>query len=86
MVDRWNEIVKDDDIVYYLGDFTLGNIHTFDKFYNRLKGYIYFIKGNHDKRWWYDFGKEESQDRRLGELYLLKLKIPIVLCHYAMRT
>jgi calcineurin-like phosphoesterase family protein len=49
MIERWNEEVKDTDVVFYLGDL------SFDRDFGRtqaiakqLKGKIHFILGNHD--------------------------------------
>lgn len=51
IVDRWNSVVRDDDIVYHLGDFAfrLGERqdHLFWLF-SRLRGRKYLIIGNHD--------------------------------------
>lgn len=51
IVERHNKLVKEDDIVYCLGDcFFLrdGNADNSIKLINRLKGDIYLIRGNHD--------------------------------------
>lgn len=45
MVDRWNSTVKDEDIVYHLGDVYFDNGHTV---LPRLKGRKRLILGNHD--------------------------------------
>lgn len=49
IIERWNENVKDTDVVFYLGDL------SFDRDFGRtqaiakqLKGKIHFILGNHD--------------------------------------
>ncbi len=54
LVDRWNELVKPDDIVYHLGDFAMGAVSD-PVFYNtilgqikQLNGMILWIRGNHD--------------------------------------
>lgn len=46
LVRRWNERVKDEDIIFHVGDF------GFDKgyrWYPKLNGQKYMLKGNHDK-------------------------------------
>ena len=48
IIDNWNEIVKDDDIVYHLGDFALGKKEYINDIVSKLKGKIYLIRGNHD--------------------------------------
>jgi calcineurin-like phosphoesterase family protein len=49
LIKNWNSIIKDDDIVYYLGDLSMGNKNVTNWFINSLKGKIHFILGNHDK-------------------------------------
>ena len=46
IINRWNSRVKEDDTVFFLGDFSLGNPK---KYLERLNGNIVWIKGNHDK-------------------------------------
>jgi calcineurin-like phosphoesterase family protein len=45
MVERWNKVVTDSDIVYHLGDVYFGDGH---KHLSRLKGRKRLILGNHD--------------------------------------
>lgn len=63
MIKTWNSIIKDDDEVYYLGDFSFGSKKRIGFFINQLKGKIYFIKGNHDYsrnlNWLQSIGKIE---------------------------
>lgn len=55
IIRNWNERVKKEDTVFFLGDFCLkksteapeGN--TFDHYRSQLNGNIIFIAGNHDK-------------------------------------
>jgi calcineurin-like phosphoesterase family protein len=53
MIDKWNEVVNEDDEVYYLGDFMYKmNPNTFvTNVLNNLNGKIYLIIGNHDRRY-----------------------------------
>ena len=46
MIDRWNSVVKQNDIVYHLGDFAFGK-HTI-AIADRLRGKKRLIMGNHD--------------------------------------
>lgn len=48
IVDNWNSKVKDNDIVYVLGDLMLGNNEKGKKFLTQLKGDLHIILGNHD--------------------------------------
>ncbi|MFQ6238209.1 hypothetical protein [Sinorhizobium meliloti] len=51
IVSRWNSVVRDDDIVYHLGDFAfhLGlNSERIRGLFFRLKGRKHLVIGNHD--------------------------------------
>lgn len=49
MIDRWNEVVGDEDTVYILGDFSRHNEQKTFEILNSLAGRKVLIKGNHDK-------------------------------------
>ena len=95
MVERWNNIVTDDDIVYHLGDFTPKNLSHLTKWANELNGKIMILPGNIDRLWLQDFVPNEKvgvivipplislafeQLGRVGQPQV------IVLCHYSMRV
>lgn len=46
LINNWNDLIKPEDNVYFLGDFCFGKP---EKFLSRLNGHITFIKGNHDR-------------------------------------
>lgn len=48
IIERWNEVVKWDDIVYHLGDFIMGDLDTGIKLIKQLNGKIRLATGNHD--------------------------------------
>ena len=48
VMDRWNELVDEDDDVYVLGDLMLGDNEAGIKMIKQLKGKIHVILGNHD--------------------------------------
>ena len=48
MIERWNAVVKPDDIVYHLGDFSLSTVSAAHGICCRLNGTKYLIRGNHD--------------------------------------
>lgn len=48
MIENHNNIVKDNDKVYFLGDVSISNVTKFDSIMSRLKGEKVLIKGNHD--------------------------------------
>lgn len=66
LIKRWNAIVKKDDIVYHLGDFSFYMTkEKVSSIVRRLNGTIYLIKGNHDKKpnqWYRDCGFKEVYD------------------------
>lgn len=47
LIDNWNKVVKEEDIVYHLGDFTIDS-DNLRELVNKLNGKIYLIRGNHD--------------------------------------
>jgi calcineurin-like phosphoesterase family protein len=49
LIENWNSVVQDEDIVFYLGDFAFKDRGEDVWFRKQLNGKIYFIMGNHDK-------------------------------------
>ena len=49
----WNTYIAPEDVVYYLGDFTLGNSKSAEYYFQRLNGTIFVLgnKWHHDSRW-----------------------------------
>jgi len=50
MIERWNHIVSEEDIVFHLGDFALGNTTEIKIIRRRLNGTIFLLLGNHDRK------------------------------------
>jgi|TARA_R110000851_G_scaffold139771_1_gene276967 calcineurin-like phosphoesterase family protein len=48
MIERWNSVVKQGDIVYHLGDVLIGDKEWFKKNWPRLNGSKRLTVGNHD--------------------------------------
>ena len=48
LIDYWNETVRNDDIVWFLGDFVLGGRNLLNDYASKLKGRKRIILGNHD--------------------------------------
>lgn len=48
MIDRFNSIVKNEDTVYIVGDFCLGNLERVTEYLSKLNGVKHLIRGNHD--------------------------------------
>jgi calcineurin-like phosphoesterase family protein len=81
IISNWNSVVKDEDTVYHLGDFSFkGRSPSFYR--RRLKGTVYLVWGNHDRK--SQYGRDF-----LGQTPLTTLNfdgISVTLCHFAMRV
>ena len=91
LIDAWNKHVKKDDLVYYLGDFTLGGKSDAERYFLRLNGAIRVLEypWHHDKRWlqgqlYYSRKHEVVLDRAIVALEheLPDFDIPVILCHF----
>ena len=49
LINLWNETIKKDDVVYFLGDFSWYNKEDTEKLLGKLNGKKFLIRGNHDK-------------------------------------
>ncbi len=49
LVRRWNSAVKEDDVVFHLGDFSFGKLAQVKRVVAQLNGYKILILGNHDR-------------------------------------
>lgn len=47
-IEKWNSVVKPDDVVLYNGDFSDDSVLKVNEYVKRLNGQIHLIKGNHD--------------------------------------
>jgi len=83
---NWNSVVKDNDVVFYLGDLCFSKPELARDFLFALNGKIHYIMGNHDKyKDISSYGRFES----ISDLVDLKISgndikenINFVLCHY----
>lgn len=50
MVNNWNSVVTDDDVVIHAGDVMFGDKKKCGPFINQLKGQKILISGNHDPK------------------------------------
>ena len=49
IINRWNEVVADTDVVYVVGDFVWPQAQdSLSRYRERLRGYIYLVPGDHD--------------------------------------
>lgn len=79
LVENFNSLVKQNDIVYHIGDFCLGPPWAASDIYHRLNGTIHLIKGNHDRLKNYKGLFYSVQDVLMLEIG----KVSIWLSHYA---
>lgn len=82
MIDKWNKIVTDDDLVYILGDFSFGSSRQTNDLLKNLKGKKILIVGNHDH---FLESKHFDKSLFLEITYCKKINIDntnIYLCHY----
>lgn len=74
LIKRWNAVVRKEDKVYILGDFSLGR-EAVEKITPKLNGIKYLIKGNHDTRpnqFYRDCGFKEVYDHPIiVDFYIL---------------
>lgn len=50
LIERWNEVVRPNDLVYHLGDVAFAKPAEVRSVLRRLNGRIVLVAGNHDKR------------------------------------
>lgn len=84
LIDNWNSVVGEEDVVFYLGDFcfwkNFRETNTPSSDYRKLlNGYIIFIRGNHDR--FVDFSVFEEVYNELIVQDLDSNNL-IYLCHY----
>lgn len=91
LIDNWNSVVGEDDIVFHLGDFALEGPKRTHEILNQLKGRIHLVKGNHEKS---VLKKEYTRDRFESISDILEIRVmddeldyenaDIIMCHYPM--
>ncbi len=80
IIEKWNEVVSEDDIVYHLGDVGFGSLEEITALCNRLNGKKYLIMGNHD----YRYGKLFFEKAGFEDVEKKEMKIGnIILTHHA---
>ena len=80
MIERWNSVVKQGDIVYHLGDVVMGDTEWFKKNWPRLNGSKRLIVGNHDDVTFLASGgffKKVSMWRMFPEFGLMFSHVPL---------
>jgi len=49
LIDNWNSVIKEDDLCFILGDFSMWGKQSWDNLLSRMIGRKILILGNHDK-------------------------------------
>jgi calcineurin-like phosphoesterase family protein len=93
LIKNHNQLVKDTDWTFHIGDFLFGTGEDFAKVVTKLNGYHGFLDGSHDRGLKEYFLSETLQEAHpINAILLPKLfefkynKHKIVLCHYALKT
>lgn len=85
-----NERVKEDDVLYHLGDFAFGSFERVQEYRSRIRcKNVTLVYGNHDKCNRTNYEQSGLFARCADYLYLPNLygnETDFVLCHYAFRT
>ena len=84
LINNWNNVVSDGDIVYILGDLVFRSEKSASHYIDRLKGIKHLILGNHDHKW---IKNCNLQKHFASVSYYLEIKDGerrIALCHYPM--
>jgi len=89
IIERWNSIVKPNDIVYHLGDTMLNDNEKGIECFKRLNGQIFLIFGNHDSEARRNLLFSECRNKMLGGWYAYQIKyskMTIYMSHYPTLT
>ena len=84
MIERWNETVCDDDVVYIVGDFCYRSGRSAAWYLSQLKGHKHLVVGNHD---WLTLKDTKAMSMFASVNNLLEVddgERHAVLCHYPM--
>lgn len=88
MIDAWNSVVRDTDIVWHLGDFSFADEKRTKVIFDQLNGRKRLILGNHDIHHDGSLRKSISQlawDRPPVQMADIRVDGErVILCHYAM--
>lgn len=88
LINNYNNLIKENDEVYFIGDFALCNTKLATNILERLKGKKFLLRGNHDKILTKNIPIGLSkQIEWVKDYYELEIKKTFfVLFHYAMKT
>jgi calcineurin-like phosphoesterase family protein len=84
LIERWNNRVKPNDIIYHLGDVAWGS-NGIIQYVPKLNGQIILIKGNHDRIHHDNAGLFKEVHPGFLNIKVSNHEL-IVLCHFSMRV
>lgn len=85
IIENWNKVVNNDDLVYILGDFSWYKGEETNNILKQLKGKKILIIGNHDKNFLNDKKFDKALFQEIVNYKEIKRnKIKIIMCHYPM--
>jgi calcineurin-like phosphoesterase family protein len=82
LVERWNSVVTQKDVVYFAGDFSFARAEETERYFKALRGVKHLIVGNHDG----------NATKRLPWASVSDIKevsvdgVKFVICHYPMEV
>lgn len=82
MIDRWNAVVRDEDIIYHLGDVYMTNGKHAAAILSRLRGRKRLLLGNHDN------GKDQILQRHFQKIGIWRIwpEYGLVFSHIPMHA
>ena len=91
LIKNWNATIDKEDVVFHLGDFSMGSTHNVVDLLSRLNGHIHLIVGNHEKD---IISNDIALSKFVGVYDMLEITVKdeeisygnqhIVLCHYPL--
>ena len=81
LIKNWNSVVKKEDIVWFLGDFSLTKVSRMEYFVSRLHGDKRMVLGNHDQ---YSIKRYQTAGFTFVSRYPIVLKNKFILSHAPM--
>lgn len=94
LIRQWNETVKREDTIYFLGDFCLANKEETEKILRQLHGKKFLIIGNHDKslkgleRYFVDVAQIKEAKFTNNQFPFIPVSEPfcVEMCHFPLLT
>lgn len=83
LIKNWNDTVNDDDDIYVLGDFFMGQDSRIEEILERLNGKIHLIVGNHDDKRKIKRFEAHGIDCKKLDYFKYKGRF-FILCHFPM--